>query len=84
VFGEALAGAVRGFGGVFPKPTGLDTKASSFTYQVGGGWDITIKKHIAIRVFEADYVRSYLPNSGGDTQGHLRLAFGVTYHIAAH
>jgi len=84
VFAEVLAGGVRGFGSVFPKSTGLDTRASSFTYQVGGGWDISIKKHIAIRVFEADYVRSYLPNNGGDTQGHIRLAFGVTYHMAPH
>ena len=84
VFAEVLAGGVRGFGGVFPKSTGLDTRASSFEYQVGGGWDIAIRKRIAIRVFEADYVRSYLPNNGGDTQGHIRLAFGVTYHLAAH
>jgi peptidoglycan-associated lipoprotein len=80
VFGEALLGGARGMSSVFPKATGLDTHASSFAYQVGGGLDIAITKHIAIRVVEADYVRSYLPNNGADTQGRLRLGFGVTYH----
>ena len=80
VFGEALVGGARGMSSVFPKSTGLDTHASSVLYQVGGGWDIAITKHIAIRAVEADYVRSYLPNNGGDTQGRIRLGFGVVYH----
>ncbi len=80
LFVEALAGGVRGFGSAFPKSTGFVTRTSSFSYQVGGGWDIQVTKHIAIRAFEADYVRSYLPNNGNDVQSHLRLAFGVCYH----
>lgn len=84
VFVEALAGGVRGFNGVFPEPTGLATQATSFAMQVGGGWDIGISKHLAIRAIEADYVRTYLPNNGTNTQDHLRLAFGVTYHIQRH
>jgi peptidoglycan-associated lipoprotein len=80
IFGEALLGGARGMTSVFPKSTGLSTHASSFAYQVGGGLDISITKHIAIRAVEADYVRSYLPNNGGNTQGRIRLGFGVTYH----
>ena len=80
IFGEALVGGARGMSSVFPKPTGLSTHASSFAYQVGGGWDISITKHISVRAVEADYVRSYLPNNGGDTQGRIRLGFGVVYH----
>jgi len=80
VFGEALVGGARGMDSAFPKPTGLDSQASSFAYQVGGGLDISITKHIAIRAVEADYVRSYLPNNGGDTQSRIRLGFGIVYH----
>jgi len=80
IFGEALLGGARGSSSVFPKSTGLDSRASSFAYQVGGGLDISITKHIAIRAVEADYVRSYLPDNGGDTQGRIRLGFGITYH----
>jgi hypothetical protein len=84
VFVEALAGGVRGFGSIFPLPTGTDSKASSFAFQAGGGLDIAITKHLALRAIEADYVRSYLPNNGTNTQDHLRLAFGVTYHTQKH
>jgi peptidoglycan-associated lipoprotein len=79
-FVEALAGGARGFSSVFPKSSGLDDKAASFAWQAGGGLDISISKHLAIRVVEADYVRSYLPNNGSNVQDHIRLAAGVTYH----
>ena len=79
-FVEALVGGARGLSSDFPKATGLDTKASSFSYQVGGGWDIQVTKHIAIRAVEADYIESLLPNNGSDTQHRIRLGFGVTYH----
>ncbi|MFZ0963100.1 MAG: hypothetical protein WAO35_19720 [Terriglobia bacterium] len=84
LFVESLAGGVRGSDSVFPKSTGLDSRASAFSYQVGGGLDISISKHLAIRAIEADYVRTYLPNNGTDTQPHLRLAIGVTYHSQRH
>ena len=84
VFAEVLAGEVRGSNSAFPKPSGFDTRASSFTYQAGGGVDISISKHLAIRAIEADYVRTYLPNNASNTQAHLRLAFGVSYHTGTH
>jgi len=80
IFVEALAGGARGFSSVFPKSSGLADKASSFAWQAGGGLDISISKHLAIRVFEADYVRSYLPNNSSNVQDHIRLAAGVVYH----
>ncbi len=80
VFIEALAGGVRAYDSLFPTSRGVTNKASAFSWQVGGGWDIAITKHFAIRAFEADYVRSYVPNNGSNTQDHLRLAVGVTYH----
>jgi len=80
VFGELLAGAVRASDSSFPKASGFDARAGSFAYQAGGGLDISISKHLAIRAIEADYVRSYLPNNGTNTQSHLRLAFGLCLH----
>ena len=80
LFVEALAGGARGFDSVFPKPTGLDDKAASFAWQAGGGLDISISKHLALRAIEAEYVRSYLPNNGSNVQDHIRLSVGITYH----
>jgi peptidoglycan-associated lipoprotein len=84
VFGEALFGGVHGFDSVFPVGTTVSSSANSFSMQVGGGWDIAVSKHLAIRAFEADFVRASLPNNGTNVQNFLRLAFGVTYHIPKH
>ena len=83
-FGELLLGGVRGFDGVFPVSGGISNHASSFAWQAGGGSDIAISKHFNLRAIEADYVRNYLPNNGANTQGQLRLSFGVSYHIQKH
>jgi len=84
IFAEALAGEVRASGDIFPTSKGASDKSNAFSWQAGGGWDISITKHIAVRAIEADYVRTYLPNNGNNTQDHIRLAVGVVYHFQNH
>ena len=62
----------------------METSANAFSLQVGGGLDIAVSKHFAIRAFQADFVRTSLPNNGTNTQDYLRLAFGVSYQIQRH
>jgi hypothetical protein len=81
IFGEGLAGGVHGFNTIFPSSGGVAGAASSFAFQAGGGLDWTIWKDIGIRVVEADYVRSTLPNGGNSTQNDLRLAAGISFHF---
>ena len=84
MFVESLFGGVHAFDSVFPTSAGVNSSANSFSMQVGGGWDIAISKYFAIRAIEADYVRASLPNNGDNVQNHLRLAFGLSYHIQRH
>jgi hypothetical protein len=35
-------------------------------------------------LLEADYVRTWLPNNGSNSQNDLRLSFGIAYHIGKH
>jgi hypothetical protein len=81
IFGEALFGAVHGFNGRFPSATGLQSSADAFAMQLGGGADVAIARGFGVRALELDYVRSSLPNGGGDTQNDFRLAVGVSYHL---
>lgn len=81
VFGEGLIGGVHGFNSVFPSSKGIQGAASSFAIQVGGGMDLRVSKTVGIRAFEADYVRSTLPNNGDDVQNDLRLAGGISFHF---
>lgn len=81
IFGEALFGIAHGFDSVFPTASGADTSANSFSLQVGGGLNVGLTQHFGLRVLEIDYVHTRLPNSLGNTQNDLRLAFGLTYRL---
>ena len=80
-FGEGLIGGVHIFNTVVPSSAGVAGAASSFVFQVGGGVDRTLRKNIGIRIVEADFVRSTLPNAGSNTQHDLRLGAGISFRF---
>jgi hypothetical protein len=83
IFGEGLFGGVHAFNGVFPISTGTTSSAGSFAIQAGGGLDVFFFKHYGVRLLEAEYVRTALPNGVDNVQNDLRIAFGVTYHFGS-
>jgi hypothetical protein len=83
VFGQGLIGAVRAFDSPFPSTTGITTSADSFALQTGGGLNVLFSKRIGLRVLEADYVRTTLPNYASNVQNDFRLGIGVTYHVGS-
>ena len=84
LFGQALFGGVHASSGEYPSPTGLNTEASSFAIEAGGGANVLLAHGFGVRIVEADYVRNALPNNGSNTQNDLRIAFGVTWRFRAH
>ena len=82
VYGDGLAGEIHAFNGTFPtSAAGLKSTTGSFALQTGGGVNMYFFKDLGVRLIEADYVRTLLPNGSANVQNDLRLAFGVTYHI---
>jgi len=82
LYGDGLAGEIHAFNGTFPTSSaGLKSTAGSLALQTGGGVNMYFSKNFGIRLIEADYVRTLLPNGSANVQNDLRLAFGVTYHI---
>jgi hypothetical protein len=47
----------------------------------GGGVNILFSERFGVRLLEADYVRTALPNNGSNVQNDLRVSFGVTYRL---
>lgn len=84
IFGEALFGGTHGFDGIFPAAGAVESSANSYAMQIGGGVDLLVHGGFGVRVFEVDYVRTALPNSGSNTQNDLRIAFGLSYHFNRH
>jgi outer membrane immunogenic protein len=81
-FVQGLVGAAHGFDGLFPGSGGtLSGAASALAVLAGGGLDLTIHQHIAIRAIQADYLRTQLPNGQGNEQNLLRLGAGIVLRI---
>jgi outer membrane immunogenic protein len=80
-FAQALIGGAQGFNGYFPTATSSSSSANSFAFSTGGGVDLDISHHLAIRVLQADYLYTRLPNASGDKQNNLRLGAGIVLRI---
>ena len=84
IFGQGLFGLTYGFGGVYPASLGTSTSsASSMALQAGGGLNYYLTRNFGLRLLEADYVRTGLPNGAANIQNDLRLSAGVTWHFGS-
>ena len=81
IFGQGLIGQAWGFNSYFPTASGVKTDYISFALQVGGGVDIGLSRHLAVRVFQADWLRTEFPNANTNVQNNLRLSAGVVFRI---
>jgi peptidoglycan-associated lipoprotein len=79
VFGQALFGGAHGFDGYFPKSTTSSTSANSFALSTGGGVDWSLSDHFAVRLLQADYLYTQLPNAAGDRQNNFRVGAGIVF-----
>ena len=76
-YGEALVGEANAFNTLVPTLFGTQTEANSLALQIGGGLDYKLKQHLAVRVLDAAWLRTHIPNSTDNVQNTLRLGAGV-------
>jgi len=77
IFGKALVGEAFGFNSVFPGKPGANTVAYNLAVEAGGGIDIALRSHLALRAVDADWLRTQFPNSTTNSQNNLRVGAGV-------
>lgn len=80
-FAQFLVGGVHGFGSSFPTTNGSNLVPDAFAFASGGGLNINISRHFALRAVQADYVQTQLPNDANDRQNHLRLSAGIIFRV---
>ena len=87
IFGQGLFGLTYGFNGIYPATpisnSNSNSSANSLAMQAGGGLNYYFNRNFGLRVLEADYVRTALPNGGSNIQNDLRLSAGFTWHFAS-
>ena len=81
LFGEALIGEANGVDSVFPSAQGAQSSSNSFALRLGGGSDIMLTHHLAIRIVEASWLRTQLPNGGSNLQNNLQLSSGIVLRL---
>jgi outer membrane immunogenic protein len=75
-FGQILVGGAHGFDALFPTASQYQPNPDAFAFAPGGGVNINLSPHFALRGVQADYLETHFPNSGSDRQDHLRLSAG--------
>jgi hypothetical protein len=84
IFGQGLIGEAHGWNSYFPSASGSQTDYNSFALQVGGGVDIGLSRHFAVRAIQADWLRTQFPNSTTNVQNSFRLAAGIVLRFPQH
>jgi len=80
-FAKALVGGAHGGGSYFPTSTGSSPSANSLALQGGGGVDFLLNDHLAIRVVNIEYLRTWLPNGSTNEQNQLMTGAGIVYRF---
>lgn len=81
LFGQFLVGEAFGMNSIFPSSGGVSSSANGLALQVGGGMNLPLSGHIGVRAFEADWLRTALPNSTTNIQNNLRLGVGILFRF---
>ncbi len=76
-FGQFLIGEANGMNSFFPAATGATSNAKSLALQPGGGMNIVLSRHLAVRAFEANWLRTQMPNATTNVQNSLHLGAGL-------
>lgn len=76
-FAQALLGATHATGTLAPANSNGGSSSTVFAATLGGGIDIPIKHHIAVRPAQVEYFVTTLPNSITSHQNNLRVSSGI-------
>ncbi|MGD0732426.1 MAG: hypothetical protein ABR956_14290 [Terracidiphilus sp.] len=81
LYGQFLGGEVFASNSVFPGPSSVSSSASSGAIQAGGGVNIRLKRCLALRLVEADFITTQLPNATDQRQYDVRFSNGIVFRF---
>jgi hypothetical protein len=81
LYGEVLGGEVFASNSLFPGPSSTTSSANSRAIQAGGGANIRLTRSIALRLVEADFITTQLPNATDQRQYDVRFSNGIVFRF---
>lgn len=82
-FAQILLGGAHADGDLTFVRFGVAKPANSFALAAGGGLDIGLTRHWAVRAAQVDYFLTRFSNGVNDHQNNLRFSAGVVYRFGA-
>jgi hypothetical protein len=79
-FAQLLIGAAHAGGGV----AGIGDGTFAFASRLGGGIDVPVNTHFAVRVIQMDYYLTHFANYVNDHQNNFSVGAGVVFHWSLH
>lgn len=81
-FGQVLVGVAHSSGTLVESPNPAASNAgAAFAANIGGGLDLKTSRHLAIRLFEGDYLITTFDNGQNNHQNNLRISAGVVFRF---
>jgi hypothetical protein len=85
IFGEGLVGISNGFDSLFSDGSGpvgavnagTTSSSNALAVDVGGGFDVQVNHHFALRAFRASYLRTQFPNTANKVQNCFSIGAGM-------
>lgn len=79
-FAQIILGAAHAGGGV----AGVADGSYKFATRMGGGIDVPLSAHFAVRIIQIDYYLTTFANARNDHQNNLLVGAGIVYRWSRH
>lgn len=83
-FGQVLIGGAHASGGLYGTGNGYNGSSNGLAMTAGGGLDVNVSPHFAVRLLQADYLMTRLTNGVNDRQNSLSLSAGIVFRFGRH
>lgn len=80
-FTQVLFGGAHGSEGLFPSGSVMHNSGNSFAMTAGGGLQVGVCRRISLRVVQAEYLYTHLPNLFDNYQNSYRIGTGVVLQL---
>jgi peptidoglycan-associated lipoprotein len=79
-FAQIVMGAAHASGDLAPDQLHIGS-STAFAMAAGGGLDLNLTHHVAVRLFQTDYLLTLLNNRVNDHQNNFRFSTGIVFHF---
>jgi len=79
-FAQFLMGGVHGSDGLYPDGT-MKYSANGLAFSAGGGVEVNLNRRVSLRLLQADYLYTHLPDHYNNFESSFRLGAGFAFHL---